>query len=250
VGRSGSHETSFHSLIKLVIKLLDNNFGDESWTLCLLQQASTVHSELAVAVRKIMHIVEAFAQATGSDYGALTSNEPEMAAGEVALQFEWENLALDNMMRNLTHVSNRFLQGKYDLIDFVTELGTALDFILALKPMDFARHEAPESNNTVLASAQQELERLKSEKAETESHLALATEQVEQLKAQLHEGKQLVAGRRIHHDQVIPRLLHRIKETEIISSRKLVLGKHISNGWLFFMVTEFKLWYSVLGAGR
>ncbi|KAG0611288.1 hypothetical protein M758_7G129000 [Ceratodon purpureus] len=157
-------------------------------------KASTIHSELAVAVRKIVHIVEAFAQATGSDYRTLVSNQPDVASSEVLLQFEWENLALDNMMRNLAHVSNRFLQGKYDLIDFVTELGTALDSILALKPIEVATSESSD----VLTKAQQELhtelEQLKSEKADIESHLAEATEQVERLKAQLFERKQLVDG--------------------------------------------------------
>ena len=182
-----------------------------------------MHSELAVAVRKIIHIVEAFAQATGSDYGTLTSNQPDVASGEVSLQFEWESLALDNMMRNLAHVSNRFLQGKYDLIDFVTELGTALDSILALKPFEAARNATSEIND-VLTSAQQELktelERLKSEKAEIESHFAEATEQVEILKAQLYEGKPLVAGRRTHVQVSRLLILQCNREMRILSSEK------------------------------
>lgn len=181
-----------------------------------------MHSELAVAVRKIIHIVEAFAQASGSDCHTLNSNQPEVASTEVSLQIEWEDLALDNMMRNLAHVSNKFLQGKYDLIDFVTELGTALDAVLALKPPEAARHANSERDN-VLTSAQQELttelERLKFEKAEIESHLAEATEQIERLKTQLDDGKQLVAGRKIH-DQVSRFLtLHMYQRNEILSSR-------------------------------
>ncbi|XP_024397596.1 uncharacterized protein [Physcomitrium patens] len=182
-------------------------------------KASTVHSELAVAVCKILHIVEALAQATGNEHSPLNSNHSDVTVGEIWLQFEWENMALDNTMRNLAHVSNRFLQGKYDLIDFVTELGTALDSIMALKSNEGARHRGEESNEEIASVHQEahkdlerqseefadlnaELDRLKSEKAETERLLEEANEQLEVFKVQPHEWKQLVSDRNmLLHDQ-------------------------------------------------
>jgi hypothetical protein len=193
-----------------------------------MMQASTVHSELAVSIRRIIQKIEGFAKATGSDFTPLPCVEPDSTIGEVSLQFEWKNLSLDNTMRNLAHVSNRFLQGKYDIIDFMTELGTALDSILALKPFDDSRNgHLPISELTSAVarddqeqltnlSAEEELKkvrkqyanvdadlaRLKSEKAQMESHLEEVKDQVEDLKAQLYKGEQFVATKQIQRRQV------------------------------------------------
>jgi hypothetical protein len=113
-------------------------------------------------------------------------------------------------------------------IDFMTELGTALDSILALKPFDDSRNgHLPISELTSAVarddqeqltnlSAEEELKkvrkqyanvdadlaRLKSEKAQMESHLEEVKDQVEDLKAQLYKGEQFVATKQIQRRQV------------------------------------------------
>lgn len=191
-------------------------------------QASTVHSELAISIRRIIQKIEGFAKASGSEFTPLPCAEPDSTISEVSLQVEWKNLSLDNTMRNLAHVSNRFLQGKYDIIDFMTELGTALDSILALKPIDDSRnghHPIYELTSTIARddreqltnlSAEEELKKvqkqyasvvadlaqLKSEKAQMESHLKAANDQVEDLKAQLYKGERFVVNKQIQRRQV------------------------------------------------
>lgn len=227
--------------------------------------------ELAVALRKIIRIVEAFAQATGSDFVPSSSgraNSGQSASTDSSLEeisagMQWKNLSLDSTMRSLALISNKFLRGKTGVVDFMTELGTALDAILALKPFSLngpastsdlasrdigvskkADQDGASSNGEVintkdaaqegcerererLANVDTELERLKAEKAEVESSLEQANEQVEQLKFKLHQGERFVTDRQMQRQVQTDSLSENSHHQGLTLLPNLVIEGHI-----------------------
>lgn len=161
-------------------------------------QASTGHLELAIALRKIVLVAEMLAQTSGYEYtpslsfsGAANATNSEI----ISLQLDWQNHDLKAVMRNLAHVSNKFLEGKCDLVDFTIELGTVLDYILAHKPQDSSssrdnnadvvRGDSPTIPVDLKLLREQcaffdaELDRLRSEKADISVSQLKAAEQAE-----------------------------------------------------------------------
>lgn len=122
------------------------------------------------------------AQTSGYEY---TPSFRGATNSEISLQLDWHNHDVKTVMRNLAHVSSKFLQGKSDLVDFTIELGTVLDYVLAHKPKQSSSTLSTESANTDLQFMREqcaffdaELERLRSEKADISSQLK-AVEHVE-----------------------------------------------------------------------
>jgi len=164
-------------------------------------QTSTGHLELAFAVRKIVHVAEMLAQTSGYDYTPSFPGETNATNSEISLQLDWHNHDLKKVMRNLVHVSNKFMQGKSDIVDFTVELGTALDYILAHKPLSprVACLVDPANKDLHLMREQcalfdAELERLRSEKvADISSSQLKAVERVESLRTPPRDFKLLRA---------------------------------------------------------
>ncbi|KAG0555687.1 hypothetical protein KC19_12G188500 [Ceratodon purpureus] len=157
---------------------------------------STAHLELAIAVRKIVHIVEMLAQTSGFEYTESLMVASKSADSEIFLQLEWENRDLNSIMRNLAHASNKVLQGKADYVDFTIELGTVLDYILTYRPLiNTARDSTQEDLKSMreqCANFDVELDRLRSEKAEIFSQLERDVEQAESVRPQSINGKLLL----------------------------------------------------------
>ena len=162
----------------------------------LFLQPSTAHLELAIAVRKIVHIVEMLAQTSGFEYTESLMVASKSADSEIFLQLEWENRDLNSIMRNLANASNKVLQGKADYVDFTIELGTVLDYILTYRPLiNTARDSTQEDLKSMreqCANFDVELDRLRSEKAEIFSQLERDVEQAESVRPQSINGKLLL----------------------------------------------------------
>lgn len=143
--------------------------------------------ELAIALRKILHVAEMLAQASGYEYTPSFSRDRNATNSEISLQMEWHNHDLKSILRNLVHVSNKFLQGKSDLVDFTIELGIVLDYILEHKPQCTNTARGDSVNKDLKFMQEQcaffdaELERLRSEKADISSQLK-SVEQIESLR--------------------------------------------------------------------
>jgi hypothetical protein len=113
----------------------------------VIWQASTVHTELAASLLKIVRIIEALAQATGSEYTSLVSMPTDGVSrvlgadqhgdrGQIAGNMQWKDSELENAMRSLVLVGNKLLQGKSDMVYFISELGLTLERIMSLKPFE------------------------------------------------------------------------------------------------------------------
>ncbi|KAG0584561.1 hypothetical protein KC19_3G218000 [Ceratodon purpureus] len=99
------------------------------------QQRSENDRELALAVKKLIHITEALAQATGTESTAtrldhhktsLSTNNP------IVLSLQWQDPTLDTSMNSLVLAANTFLQTGADVLKFFLELTTTLDCILII----------------------------------------------------------------------------------------------------------------------
>ncbi|CAK9880424.1 unnamed protein product [Sphagnum jensenii] len=120
-------------------------------------KASTAHIELAASLLKIVGILEALAQATGSEHTLLVtmhidgtgnmlgSHLQGERGAQIARSMQWKDLELENAMQILVLVGNKLLQGKCDMVEFISELASALDRIILLKPFEIrSSHQATE----------------------------------------------------------------------------------------------------------
>ncbi|CAK9232247.1 unnamed protein product [Sphagnum troendelagicum] len=120
-------------------------------------KASTAHIELAASLLKIVGILEALAQATGSEHTLLVtmhidgtgkmlgSHLQGERGAQIARSMQWKDLELENAMQILVVVGNKLLQGKCDMVEFISELASALDRIILLKPFEIrSSHQATE----------------------------------------------------------------------------------------------------------
>ncbi|KAG0598864.1 hypothetical protein M758_12G106800 [Ceratodon purpureus] len=89
----------------------------------------SVDEEVAITVRKLVHITEALAQATGTESTPITT-----AVGDsIALSLHWKDDMLDTSMGNLVQAANAFLESGYPgVLKFVLELTATLDCILVI----------------------------------------------------------------------------------------------------------------------
>ncbi|KAH8960253.1 hypothetical protein BDL97_06G123100 [Sphagnum fallax] len=111
-------------------------------------KASTVHSELAASISRIVQIIEVLAQATGSAQHTLLVSTQIDGMGEIrradlhedskspiAKSMQWKDVELENAMQSLVMAGNKLLQGKSNMVDFLSELGSILDRVtFLLKP--------------------------------------------------------------------------------------------------------------------
>ncbi|CAK9878823.1 unnamed protein product [Sphagnum jensenii] len=125
--------------------------------------ASTVHSELAASISRIVQIIEVLAQATGSARHTLLVSTQIDGMGEIrradlhedlkspiAKSMQWKDVELENAMQSLVMAGNKLLQGKSNMVDFLSELGSILDRVtFLLKPATkIANHQYTEFGNS------------------------------------------------------------------------------------------------------
>ncbi|CAM6037325.1 unnamed protein product [Sphagnum compactum] len=107
--------------------------------------ASTAHTELAASISKIVQIIETLAQATGSEHTLLVSKQIDNISeileadlleesGQIAQSMHWKDAQLENGMQSLVLAGNNLLEGKADMVDFISELSLTLEVIMLLKP--------------------------------------------------------------------------------------------------------------------
>ncbi|CAK9238215.1 unnamed protein product [Sphagnum troendelagicum] len=56
--------------------------------------------------------------------------------GQIAGSMQWKDSELENAMQSLVLVGNKLLQGKSDMVYFISELGLTLERIMSLKPFE------------------------------------------------------------------------------------------------------------------
>ncbi|CAK9229950.1 unnamed protein product [Sphagnum troendelagicum] len=107
-----------------------------------------LHSELAASISRIVQIIEVLAQATGSAQHTLLVSTQIDGMGEIrradlhedskspiAKSMQWKDVELENAMQSLVMAGNKLLQGKSNMVDFLSELGSILDRVtFLLKP--------------------------------------------------------------------------------------------------------------------
>ncbi|CAK9199915.1 unnamed protein product [Sphagnum troendelagicum] len=109
------------------------------------ESASTAHTELAASISKIVQIIETLAQATGSEHTLLVSKQIDdiseileadlhKESGQIAQSMHWKDAQLENGMQSLVLAGNKLLEGKADMVDFISELSLTLEGIMLLKP--------------------------------------------------------------------------------------------------------------------
>ncbi|CAK9862285.1 unnamed protein product, partial [Sphagnum jensenii] len=103
------------------------------------------HTELAASISKIVQIIETLAQATGSEHTLLVSKQIDdiseileadlhKESGQIAQSMHWKDAQLENGMQSLVLAGNKLLEGKADMVDFISELSLTLEGIMLLKP--------------------------------------------------------------------------------------------------------------------
>lgn len=211
--------------------------------LCALQ-ASTVHSDLAVAVSKVVRIVEALAQATGCEFCPSTSGQADSMSSTflVSMSIRWSDAQLNSSMSALVRVANKFLQSEIDMVEFMLELGSALDCVMALgafgtlrKEIDSLRNETKsvvderpptpeisESAKGQIYHLEEELRLIQAERASLESHLLLESGRFSGIEA---ESKHL-RTEKAEVEQKLQDMKHQLSEaTEKIQSLKEELNE-------------------------
>jgi hypothetical protein len=128
-------------------------------------KASTVHSELAASISRIVQIIEVLAQATGSAQHTLlvstqidgmgeirTADLHEDSKNPIAKSMQWKDVELENAMQSLVMAGNKLLQGKSNMVDFLSELGSILERVtFLLKPASkIVNHQYTEFGNSEL----------------------------------------------------------------------------------------------------
>jgi hypothetical protein len=128
-------------------------------------KASTVHSELAASISRIVQIIEVLAQTTGSAQHILLVSTQIHGMGEIqradlhedskspiAKSMQWKDVELENAMQSLVMAGNKLLQGKSNMVDFLSELGSILDRVtFLLKPASkIVNHQYIEFGNSEL----------------------------------------------------------------------------------------------------
>ncbi len=168
----------------------------------VIWQASTVHTELAASLLKIVRIIEALAQATGSEYTSLVSMPTDGVSrvlgadqhgdrGQIAGSMQWKDSELENAMQSLVVVGNKLLQGKSDMVYFISALQSVSLLpnreIKAAGRRSPLKDELPRTWPQFLGAGAAETVHLRTEKGDIEDHLKAADKKVEQLKLQEKE---------------------------------------------------------------
>ncbi|XP_073386525.1 uncharacterized protein [Physcomitrium patens] len=91
------------------------------------------NGEIAMALRKLVHIIEALAQATEIESTPITSRHHDATnASEtsILLSVRWHDEMVDSSMRSLLRATNGYLESGGDILKLLLELTATLDCIL------------------------------------------------------------------------------------------------------------------------
>lgn len=98
-------------------------------------------SRLNASIHKIMGLVEGFFHSSCAD-NAHSESTPFTASGSLPFEnstsvpgytmrvLQWQNSELDSIIQNLVKVCSNLLQGKAQIVEFVEEVGSALDWLV------------------------------------------------------------------------------------------------------------------------
>ncbi|KAH9552368.1 hypothetical protein CY35_09G062900 [Sphagnum magellanicum] len=207
-------------------------------------KASTVHTELAASLLKIVWIIEALAQATGSEYTSLVSMPTDGVSrvlgadqhgdrGQIAGSMQWKDPELENAMQSLVLVGNKLLQAvaeqhaaggaaarmNLNALQSVTLLPNRE--IKAAGRRSPLKDELPRSWPRFLGAGAGETVHLRTEKGDIEDHLKAADKKVEQLKLQEKERR---FPHEIHQDDAPQDSKGLLKEDELLEEELMVLS--------------------------
>ncbi|OAE35041.1 hypothetical protein AXG93_3253s1060 [Marchantia polymorpha subsp. ruderalis] len=163
-------------------------------------KASTMGSDLPAIVRRVVRAVEAMAQATGSEHEVSgksrahsNSSSFDRSGHDQILPFiHWKNRELDGNMQGLIVMSNKLLLGKADMVDFLAELTAVLNLLVNVCTRNVDQLvERIESQADGMSSREkeEELRRVRSEKAALESHMRAEMSRLSGLEAELESTK-------------------------------------------------------------
>lgn len=165
--------------------------------------------ELAFAVQKLVHFTRAFAQATGSEPAPTATSEqdepsPSSMSNSIVMPLHWQDPLLDTSMSSLVLSANAFLQTGADVLKFVLELTTTLDYILGLhgatleelrKDRDTSARERLalsielESARVQISQLEEKLCRIQAEQADVERRIQVEMERFPQFEAEIMQLK-------------------------------------------------------------
>ncbi|MCO5569037.1 hypothetical protein L7F22_022743 [Adiantum nelumboides] len=99
-------------------------------------EISGIGADLAAAVRKVLNIVESIGQTDYSFPYAEWISTPSLE-NEGMPEFsspgkQWRSSGLDSCVESLINLCNSLVQGKVDIIDFIAEVASALDWLVGL----------------------------------------------------------------------------------------------------------------------
>lgn len=165
--------------------------------------------ELALAVQKLVHIAKAFAQATGTEPCPTATSEqheprPSSMSNSIVPSLHWQDHRLDASMTSLVLSANAFLQTGADVLNFVLELTTTLDYIMELhgatleelrRDRDTSARERLaicidlESARVQISQLEEELCRIRAEQADAEKRIQVEMERFPQFEAEIMQLK-------------------------------------------------------------
>ncbi|KAL2652807.1 hypothetical protein R1flu_020935 [Riccia fluitans] len=200
-------------------------------------KASTMGSDLLTTVRRVVRAVEVLAQATGSEHEISnksrnsTSLDRSVQDHEVHPFIHWKNVELDGNMQGLILKSNKLLQGKADMVDFLGELTAVLNFLVNVCTRNVdqlvERIQCQADGVTSRDKDDEEFKKVRSEKAALESHMRAEMSRLIALEAELENTKKEKGELQLSLDaanQKLDAAVSQLREAEKLTSE--VNGSH------------------------
>ncbi|KAL3684591.1 hypothetical protein R1sor_002613 [Riccia sorocarpa] len=203
-------------------------------------KASTMGTDLLTTVRRVVRAVEALAQATGSEH-EVSSTPRNSAAFDRSVQdhqvhpfIHWKNVELDGNMQGLILMSNKLLLGKADMVDFLGELTAVLNFLVNVCTRNVDQLVERIEGNQGLTSRDkdEELRRVRSEKAALESHMRAEMGRLSALEVEVENNKKEKADLKRSLDAANEKLdaaVSKLREVEKLTSEVEGSHEHIEN---------------------
>ncbi|KAL2652872.1 hypothetical protein R1flu_021000 [Riccia fluitans] len=162
-------------------------------------KASTMGSDLLTTVRRVVRAVEAIAQATGAEHEVSskarnsTSFDRSVQDHQVHPFLLWKNHDLDGNMQGLILTSNKLLLGKASMVDFLGELTAVLNYLVNVCTRNVdqlvERIQCQADGVVSRDKDQEELRRVRSEKAALESHMRAEMSRLSALESDVENTK-------------------------------------------------------------
>ena len=194
--RNAANEQAVIGLQDRLDSLLDSQSNPEEGS-----RSTCVDKEVAMAVRKLLHITEALAQATRTESTPTTSTVGD--GDSMALSLHWQDATLDAAMSSLVQAANLFLEDGYPgVLKLLLEFTAALDCVLVLHitTNEEARKESEElagerlavsmeleSARVQVSELEEELCRMRAEHADVERKVQVEMGRFPELEAEIEQ---------------------------------------------------------------